>query len=238
MTQPERVPRLRRLRAQPARRRGDGRHAGAVRPARGGWLCDVLWEHLRLVRVRDCVRVPGRRDERGPQPRSRCSSSRRCCTTSPSRSTRTVDAGRPRALLRPRRRGRGDGARDHAPAALLGAARRAFVSTLVAEHLRPVQLAQAGEAPTRRALYRFYRDLGEACPAVLLLALADAAAARGPSMTPEGWSRQVAYMNSLLVRSREEEGIVHPPRLLSGHDIMADTRDARRASRRAGCSKR
>ena len=37
-----------------------------------------------------------------------------------------------------------------------------FVSTLVAEHLRPVQLAQVGEAPTRRALYRFYRDLGDA----------------------------------------------------------------------------
>jgi tRNA nucleotidyltransferase/poly(A) polymerase len=96
-----------------------------------------------------------------------------------------------------------------------------FVATLVAEHLRPVQLAPVGEAPTRRALYRFYRALGDALPAVLLLALADAAAARGPAMTAEGWSRQVAYMNSLLVRSREEEGIVHPPRLLTGDDIMS-----------------
>lgn len=96
-----------------------------------------------------------------------------------------------------------------------------FVATLVAEHLRPVQLAQVGEVPTRRALYRFYRALGDALPAVLLLALADAAAARGPAMTPEGWSRQVAYMNSLLVRSREEEGIVHPLRLLTGDDIMS-----------------
>jgi putative nucleotidyltransferase with HDIG domain len=98
----------------------------------------------------------------------------------------------------------------------------AFVALLVAEHLRPIQLAQIGEAPTRRALYRFYRDLGDAVPAVLLLALADAAAARGGQMTRDGWSRQVAYMNSLLVRSREEEGIVHPPRLLSGRDIMSE----------------
>ncbi|TAK62788.1 MAG: HD domain-containing protein, partial [Dehalococcoidia bacterium] len=96
-----------------------------------------------------------------------------------------------------------------------------FVRVLVAEHLRPVQLAQAGEAPTRRALYRFYRDLDDAAPAVLLLALADAAAARGPSMTREGWSRQAAYMNGLLVRSKEEEGIIQPPRLVSGHDIMS-----------------
>lgn len=96
-----------------------------------------------------------------------------------------------------------------------------FVVKLVAEHLRPVQLAPVGEAPTRRALYRFHRALGDAAPAVLLLALADAAAARGPEMTAEGWSSQVAYMNSLLVRSIEDEGIVQPPRLLSGRDIMA-----------------
>jgi poly(A) polymerase len=96
-----------------------------------------------------------------------------------------------------------------------------FVATLVVEYLRPVQLAQIGEVPTRRALYRFYRALGDALPAVLLLALADGAAARGPAMTVGGWSRQVAYMNSLLVRSTEEEGIVHPLRLLTGDDIMS-----------------
>ncbi|MEK7693707.1 MAG: HDIG domain-containing metalloprotein [Chloroflexota bacterium] len=96
-----------------------------------------------------------------------------------------------------------------------------FVSVLVVEHLRPVQLAQPGEAPTRRALYRFHRDLGDAARAVLLLALADAAGARGPQMTSEGWSRHVRYMNSLLVRSMKEEGIVDPPRLLTGDDIIS-----------------
>ncbi len=95
-----------------------------------------------------------------------------------------------------------------------------FVSVLVAEHLRPVQLARVSEAPTRRALYRFHRDTGDAMPDVLLLALADAAAARGPKMTREGWIRHVVYMNGLLVRSRKEEGIVDPPRLLTGRDIM------------------
>jgi poly(A) polymerase len=97
-----------------------------------------------------------------------------------------------------------------------------FVSKLVAEHLRPVQLAQVGEVPTRRALYRFYRALGDAVPAVLLLALADAAASRGPSMTSEDWSRHVGYMNGLLVRSMKEEGIVDPPRYLTGQDIIRD----------------
>lgn len=98
----------------------------------------------------------------------------------------------------------------------------AFVSVLVREHLRPVQLAAAGHAPTRRALYRFCRDLGDAMPAALVLALVDAAAARGPSLTREGWVRQAEYMNGVLVRSQEEEGIVRAPRLLDGHDIMSD----------------
>jgi putative nucleotidyltransferase with HDIG domain len=97
-----------------------------------------------------------------------------------------------------------------------------FVTSLVAEHLRPVQLAKVGQAPTRRALYRFHRDVGEALPAVLLLALADAAASRGPAMTAEGWRQHVAYMNSLLVRSFREEGILDAPRLLTGHDIMSE----------------
>ncbi|MBF6599226.1 MAG: HD domain-containing protein [Dehalococcoidia bacterium] len=99
---------------------------------------------------------------------------------------------------------------------------RRWVALLVGEHLRPVQLAQLGEAPTRRALHRFFKDLGDAAAAVLFLSLADAAAARGPEMTPEGWRRQAAYMNSLIVRSFEDEGIVQPPRLLTGYDIMSE----------------
>jgi poly(A) polymerase len=98
----------------------------------------------------------------------------------------------------------------------------AFVSTLVREHLRPVQLAAVGAVPSLRALYRFHRDAGEALEGVLLLSLADAAAARGERMTRDSWGRHVTYMNSLLVRLQGEDGIVRTPRLLTGHDIMAE----------------
>jgi putative nucleotidyltransferase with HDIG domain len=98
----------------------------------------------------------------------------------------------------------------------------AFVKVLVREHLRPVQLAAVGEVPTRRALYRFHRDAGDALEGVLLLALADAAGARGDAMGIRAWSRQVGYMNGLLVRLQGEEGIVRAPRLLTGHDIMSE----------------
>lgn len=97
-----------------------------------------------------------------------------------------------------------------------------FVRLLVAEHLRPVQLAPRGQVPTRRALYRFYRALGVAMPAVLFVSLADAAASQGARLTRDGWAVQVRYMNGLLVRSQEEEGIVSAPRLLTGRDIMRD----------------
>jgi len=99
-----------------------------------------------------------------------------------------------------------------------------WVALLVEEHLRPGQLAQVGEVPTRRALHRFFKDLGDAAEAALFLSLADGAAARGPNLKPDGWRRQAAYMNSLLVRSFEDEGIVHPPRLLTGYDIMSTLR--------------
>jgi poly(A) polymerase len=98
----------------------------------------------------------------------------------------------------------------------------AFVALLVREHLRPVQLAQVGDAPSKKALYRFARDLGDAVEGVLLLSLSDAAGARGRHLTSDGWSRQAAYMNSLLVRLQGEEGIVRAPRLLTGHDIMSE----------------
>ncbi len=97
-----------------------------------------------------------------------------------------------------------------------------FVATLVREHLRPVQLAQVGDAPTARALYRFHRDTGDALEGVILLSLADGAAAAGDRLTRQGWARQVAYMNSLIVRLQGEGGIVHAPRLLTGHDIMSE----------------
>ncbi len=95
-----------------------------------------------------------------------------------------------------------------------------FVSTLVHEHLRPVQLAQPGKIPTKRAVYRFCRDLGDALPAVLFVALADAAASGGPGLASGDWSRHIAHMNALLVRSIEVKGIVSRPALLSGHDLM------------------
>ena len=96
-----------------------------------------------------------------------------------------------------------------------------FVSILVDEHLRPVQLTANGEAPSRRALYRFFRDLGEAAPACLILALADGAAAAAPRLRPEDWAGSVAYMAFVLAEGERQRETAPPKRrLVTGRDLI------------------
>jgi putative nucleotidyltransferase with HDIG domain len=94
-----------------------------------------------------------------------------------------------------------------------------FVATLVEEHLRPGQLSQEG-LPTRRALYRFYRDTGEAATGILLLSLADDLAARGPRLSVEEWSGLVGYIAWVAAQPHEAPAIVKPPRLVTGSDLI------------------
>jgi tRNA nucleotidyltransferase/poly(A) polymerase len=95
-----------------------------------------------------------------------------------------------------------------------------LAATMIEEHLRPGQLSSSGP-PTRRALYRYFRDTGEAAESVLLLFLADGFAARGPDTKLEAWQRQVAYVAYVLARRHEDEQIVRPTRWLNGEEIMA-----------------
>jgi poly(A) polymerase len=103
-----------------------------------------------------------------------------------------------------------------------GNAEGEFVALLVEEHLRPTMLAKPGEPPSKRALFKFFRDLGDAGPACLFLMLGDGAAAAGPRLTRDSWIRRVSYVSYLLERydeiSRTEETT---PRLVSGRDLMA-----------------
>ncbi len=99
-----------------------------------------------------------------------------------------------------------------------------FVSLLVEEHLRPTMLAQPGEPPSRRALYRFQRDLGEAMPACLILSLADAAAATGPRLQQERWQGHVAYCRYVLYEASRIDSPVQGQRkrLVDGNELMSE----------------
>jgi poly(A) polymerase len=97
-----------------------------------------------------------------------------------------------------------------------------LVELLIKDHLRPGQLSSGRSLPTRRALYRFYRDQGDAVPDLLLLNLADHAAARGPSLPEDAWAGHVAYIAWILAQGAQDEALVKPPRLVTGNDLMVE----------------
>jgi poly(A) polymerase len=90
---------------------------------------------------------------------------------------------------------------------------------MVRHHLRPGQLSPKGELPTRRAVYRYYRDLGEAALDTLYLNLADYLAARGPDLEMEDW-RSRCQAIAMVLAAPEETAARLPLRLLEGHDLM------------------
>lgn len=94
-----------------------------------------------------------------------------------------------------------------------------FVEDLVYHHLRPVQMAD-GLLPSQRAIYRFFRDTGEVGIDVLLLALADYLASRGPLASMEEWSSHCQSMNYILVEHEKQQAKILPVKLIDGHDIM------------------
>ncbi len=96
-----------------------------------------------------------------------------------------------------------------------------WVTTIVAGHMRPHHLAAAGQ-PSRRAVYRYYRDLGAAGVDTALLSLADLRATGGPDLSPSVWQRQLELVVRLLddYFNRPQEA-VRPAPLIDGHDLMA-----------------
>src|SRR6266545_762682 len=96
-----------------------------------------------------------------------------------------------------------------------------LVRAMVDAHLRPLLLFQQG-LPTRRAVYRFFRDTGEAGIDTLYLSLADHVATVGPRVDLEGWRRHVAVVDYLLRTRLHEPEVVHPPKLVDGDDLMSD----------------
>lgn len=96
----------------------------------------------------------------------------------------------------------------------------AYIRLVIQAHMRPGQL-RSEEQVSARAIARFFRDLGEAGPDVLLHGLADHMAARGPMIDPHDWQHHLAWSGMLLdahwgVPASEQ----HRQPLVNGHDLM------------------
>jgi len=98
----------------------------------------------------------------------------------------------------------------------------ALAKTIVANHMRPCLLADQ-EMLTRRAVYRFFRDTGDAGVDTLLLYLADHLATWGPELQMARWRRRVEFVASMLADYYERhQKVISPPKLINGHDVMAE----------------
>jgi len=93
--------------------------------------------------------------------------------------------------------------------------------TIVKHHMRPLWLAQTGNPPSDRAIYRFFRDTQEAGVDICLLSLADTLATYGPTLPQDVWANHLNIIRSLLEAWWEKPGeSVSPPALLTGHDLI------------------
>lgn len=130
--------------------------------------------------------------------------------------TRTVESsGRIRFL------GHQDVGADLAGVALrrlrIGAKGVRFTETLIRHHLRPGQLSKPGVPPSRRAIYRYYRDLSEAALDTLYLNLSDFLAARGPTLELEDWKIRCEAVKVVLNGWEEN---LKTQRLVDGNELM------------------
>lgn len=97
-----------------------------------------------------------------------------------------------------------------------------MVVQLVRHHLRPGFLSREPEL-TRRAVYRFYKDLGDNGPACLLTWWSDRMATRGPLSNLAQLDEQRSRLEALITPYFfKVEEIVKPPRLVNGHQLMQE----------------
>ena len=94
-----------------------------------------------------------------------------------------------------------------------------LVEIMVRYHLRPTQMSHEG-LPTNRAIYRYFRDTGEAGIDILFLSLADHLAARGGNLDIAHWREHAEIVAHVLARHAEEEKLTAPPKLVDGHDLI------------------
>ncbi len=94
-----------------------------------------------------------------------------------------------------------------------------LVEKMVRFHMRPTQIGHE-ELPTRRAVFRYFRDTGNAGISVLFLSLADHLAARGPNLDTDQWRWHVNQVVFLLNEYFNRKETVSPVKLIDGHDLI------------------
>jgi poly(A) polymerase len=94
-----------------------------------------------------------------------------------------------------------------------------IVKTLVYNHLRPAQMSNTG-LPTSRAIYRFFRDADDSGLDIIILALADYLATKGPELDIKEWKEHNQLMKHILQEHLRQKTVIAVPRIINGNDLM------------------
>ncbi len=94
-----------------------------------------------------------------------------------------------------------------------------LVETDIKYHMRPTQMAKEA-LPSRRALYRYFRDTGDAGIDILFLSLADHLATRGPLLDISLWKEHTREVEFVIAQHFQSEEAVKPVKLIDGNDLI------------------
>ncbi len=100
------------------------------------------------------------------------------------------------------------------------------LQTIIANHMRPLfhinRFHLEGKEPSRRAIYRYFRDTGSAGVDLCLLALADIRATYDHTLRQDLWVAGLDICRLLLEAwwEKREESVLPVP-LVNGHELMA-----------------
>ncbi len=99
------------------------------------------------------------------------------------------------------------------------------LKTIIKNHMRfhffTSRMEGHKQEPSRQAIYRFFRDSGEAGVDLVLLGLADLRGTQGESLAQETWTAALDVARILLENYWEKrQETIAPPRLLDGNDLM------------------
>jgi poly(A) polymerase len=94
-----------------------------------------------------------------------------------------------------------------------------MVQLMIEHHLRPGYLLSE-DGPSRRAIYKYFRDTADVGIDTLFLGLADHLAARGPTLDPDQWRKHTEVTQYILSKWFEEKATVMPPKLIDGHILI------------------
>ena len=95
------------------------------------------------------------------------------------------------------------------------------VSRMVEHHLRPAGMSGDAKWPTNRAIYRYFRDVGDVALDTLYLCMADYLGAKGPELAHPEWLNHARMISHVLYTGSQEPVSIATPRLVSGHDLMS-----------------